>query len=419
VPASMPAGRGRNLGAHFYETSALTKLADYSRFNNHCDTFVLGSDQLWNWYSNRSTGSYHYFLDFVDKNHKKIAYATSFGHDYVHYPEEMRLKIGYLLQRFDALSVRENSAVEVCRRDFNVDAVQVIDPVFLCDMDSYDQAIALSSIKLEHESYVLAYLLNPTHDKLEAVRHTAAQRGLPYKIILDGQSRSAELMENAENDPNIVGPLEVADWLNYFRHADNVVTDSFHGFCYSVIFQRNMVIFPNEKRGMARFNTIADLTGLHGRLCYSLDEFMEKKLWEVPVDFEAVSVMMKPHIEFGFKWLTEALEQHKRVPTTKELQLKQVLDFKTKQAALEKQFAEAQANDRSASEKRFAKISESISLAQSENSERLKALEEANIRQAEQIEELRALLADAEQRLNNTINNQGWIIKVLRKLGGK
>ena len=68
---------------------------------------------MWNWYSNRDVGTYHYFLDFVDDQHEKIAYSTSFGHDHVDYPEDMFLKISYYLQRFDAITVREKSVVTI------------------------------------------------------------------------------------------------------------------------------------------------------------------------------------------------------------------------------------------------------------------------------------------------------------------
>ena len=149
----------------FYEYPEFHPLGEQFEYNRQCDTFIVGSDQLWNWWSNRDVGTYYFFLNWVDDAHKKLAYSTSFSHDLVYYPKEMRLKIGYLLSRFDGISVRERSGVTVCKRDFGADAVQTIDPVFLCDIDSYVKLASLSKMEAPSTGYVLAYILNPTDDK--------------------------------------------------------------------------------------------------------------------------------------------------------------------------------------------------------------------------------------------------------------
>lgn len=325
VPAKKSNTATRRFANHFYEQSMLYPISEYHRFNYHCESFVVGSDQLWNWYSNKDVGSYHFFLDFVDNKHRKIAYSTSFGHEYVHYPEDMRLRVGYYLSRFDAISVREQNAVEVCRRDFNVDAVQTMDPVFLCDKGSYEEAIALSKLELK-EPYVLAYILNPTEEKIEAVRLVAKKRNLKYHIILDGQADFAELKSQA-NDENVVEHVEIADWLKYFKNASYVVTDSFHGFCYSIVFQRNMSVFPNKLRGLDRFNSLAQMTGLTDRLVYSYNEFKDTQPWNTAINFETVVQRLQPEIDRSYAWLKTALERRKLPPSVKELQMWKTLEY--------------------------------------------------------------------------------------------
>lgn len=333
APAHFADTKTRRFAKHFYEQSMITRMADYKRFNYHCDTFVVGSDQLWNWYSNRDIGTYYYFLDFVDDWRKKIAYSTSFGHDNVYYPEEMRLKISYLLNRFDAISVREKSAVEVCRRDFNVDAVQTMDPVFLCSMEDYDKAIALSNVEIT-QPYVLAYILNPTDEKMESIRYVASQLHLPYHVILDGQD-DFEKLKALANDPNVLENIEIADWLKYFKNAEYVITDSFHGFCYSIIFSRNMAVFPNKLRGLARFDTLSQSAGLEDRLFYSKEALIKKAPWTKPVDFDQVRGRMQPQIDYSIRWLKDALDMPKQSPTSKELELKHLLEDREKLCRLE------------------------------------------------------------------------------------
>ncbi|MBE6692262.1 MAG: 4Fe-4S dicluster domain-containing protein [Ruminococcaceae bacterium] len=310
---------------NFYETSAPTTLEQYPRFNNHCDTFLVGSDQLWNWYSNKNIGTYNFFLDFVEDSHKKIAYSTSFGHESPYYPKEMRLKLTYLLNRFDAISVREDSAIDVCKRNFDSKAVQTIDPVFLCSMEDYEKAAALSKVKTEKE-YVIAYILDPTKEKIEAVRKVASELGIPYHIMLDGQGKFEDKKALA-NDPNVVENVQIADWLKYFKNSSYVVTDSFHGYCYSIIFGKSMSVFPNHHRGVTRFANLSRLSGLEDRCSASYEEFLAKEEWKKPVDFEKVREYMKPMIDYSYNWLKNALDAPKQHPSAKEILYKTVLNL--------------------------------------------------------------------------------------------
>lgn len=319
----------RDFANHFYDKSPMTKLQDFRGYNGTCDLFLTGSDQLWNWWSNRDVGTYYYFLDFADKWHKKIAYATSFGHEMVIYPEEMRLRLGYYLSRFQAISVREKSGVTVCKRDFDVDAVQTMDPVFLCDREDYEQAISLSNVEIKG-NYLLAYILNPTKEKGEMVRRIASERKIDYYIILDGQGDSDQLRKEMDDDEHLLQNIRVEDWLKYFKNADAVFTDSYHGFCYTIIFEKPMIVFPNKLRGLARFTTLAELSGLENHFVYSLEELERKKLWDKDIDFSAVKASLKDPIEFSCNWLKNALEQDKLPPSVRELQLEKSLEHDAK-----------------------------------------------------------------------------------------
>ena len=334
MPTELPEGKryGIEFARHFYDVSDVMR-GDYRRFNALCDTFLCGSDQLWNYDCNRFFGYGYFFFDFVDNKKKKIAYATSFGRDTENYPDPQKLRVGYYLSKFDAVSVREKSGVDICRDSFGVDATHVLDPVFLCDMASYEEAIALSRVALPGR-YVLSYLLDVTPEKLEAVRLTAESLGLPYRIILDGQKDIAKLKAEID-DPNIVNPIRIEDWLNYFQNADYVVTDSFHGFCYSIIFHRPMSVFANKYRGMARFETICDLTDLHNRLVFTLDELKEKALHREPIDFDAVDGKLGPMKAFSLQWLKNALDKRKLPTSVRELQLWKAIEHDRRLHALE------------------------------------------------------------------------------------
>ena len=115
--------------------------------NQLCKMFVVGSDQLFN------DGLYNNFgrwctLDWVQDNKKKIAYAASFGHDYIWSPEETRAEMAHFMKRFDAFSVREQSGVDICKKEFDIDAQWVLDPVFLCKPEYYRELAKQPSKKV-------------------------------------------------------------------------------------------------------------------------------------------------------------------------------------------------------------------------------------------------------------------------------
>lgn len=325
----------RRFAKYFYEISKPVEIKDYGGFNSKCETFLVGSDQLWHWWSNRDIGTYYYFLNFVDKWHKKVAYSTSFGHESGYYPEEMRMQIGYYLSRFDAISVREDSAVTICQRDFCVNAVQTIDPVFLCDRDCYKEAIDLSGLSLD-VPFVLGYILNPSSDKINSIRYAAEQLNITYYIILDGQGNKKELTEIV-HDSHVVENVEIADWLKYFSKAQYIITDSFHGFCFSIIFKKNVTIFPNQLRGLTRFESLARLSSLDDRFVYSYDEFVEKAQWTKNICYNDVTIKLKPAIDFSRNWLEKALSKRKTPPSTKTLQYEAYFDIQNRLKLLEQQ----------------------------------------------------------------------------------
>lgn len=330
---------GIQFARHFYDISKITDEKDFSRFNDVCDSFVVGSDQLWNWWCNKDMGFGYFFLNFVNKDHRKIAYATSFGSDWSSYPENVRIRVSYYLSRFDAVSVREKSGVQLCERDFNRKAEWVMDPVFLCDMDSYKEVIALSN-KKETEPYLFAYILDPTEDKLNAVKHVAKAKHLAYRIAVDGLGNKAEAIAQLRDDPNIISNLRIEDWLYYISNSEYVIADSFHGFCFSIIFKKQVIAYVNAHRGKARFDTIASAAGLEKFVIESSSQIGERGLLEAEIDYSQVDAMLAPIIERSRAWLKNALTDRRLLPSINELQLWKCLEHDQKIAKLKDEIEE-------------------------------------------------------------------------------
>lgn len=316
---------GLQFARKFFDCSKITNDKNFARFNGVCDTFLVGSDQLWNWWNIRHNHMGFFFLDFVYKGHKRIAYATSFGKDDTDFPDDKRINVGYNLSKFDSISVREKSGVDVCKNEFGVEATHVLDPVFLCDMDSYNEVISLATHK-ENEKYVFSYILDPTEDKIEMVKNVAKTLGLPYRIAVDALRDNDEhskrvTEELLANDPNVLTSLRIEDWLYYIANASFVATDSFHGFCFSIIFNKPVIAYINPKRGKARFESIAETTGLEDRLITASKQIDEKGLIEAQIDYESVNKALDFERERSRKWLIDALEKPVRKTSVQELLL--------------------------------------------------------------------------------------------------
>ena len=159
----------------YYNVSRIYTARDMHWLNYSCHAFVSGSDQLWNPYLEEYAGS-EYFLSFVNEHNLKLSYASSFGNiDSV--SDEFRNKYKKLLDRFNGITVREDYAVDICKKDFEIDAKQVCDPIFLCDFNDY-KILADSSQKDYGHNYLLNFLLDPNDEKIKAYHYVLEKKGL-------------------------------------------------------------------------------------------------------------------------------------------------------------------------------------------------------------------------------------------------
>lgn len=220
---------------------------DWKTANQCFETFVVGSDMSWNWNLYRfSTYPIYLTLGFADDNKRKISYAPSFGTNKGEKDigENARMLYSYYLKRFDAISVREDYGVDMCRELFDVQARQVLDPVFLCDEKVWSELGARSQIRFDEE-YLLAYVLNPTESKRQLIIEAAKKLNKKLVVILDLEMNYESNRQRMNLDKNIVKP-GVVDWLAYFQHASYVITDSFHGACFSIMFKKKFIAIKNR-----------------------------------------------------------------------------------------------------------------------------------------------------------------------------
>ena len=183
-------------------------------------------------------------LDFAGDDKKKIAYATFFGSGDFQAPKDFTEKAVKCMRRMNAISVREKEGVDICRRVFGVKADHVLDPVLMADPHVLGDLADNCGLD-EKEPYIATYILDPDSRKTggppscfqkltEAYQHAG---WLVHKF--PANKKEAEPAHTIEN-------LQVEQWLYYFKNSDFVITDSFHGTCMAILF--NKPSSPSEIR---------------------------------------------------------------------------------------------------------------------------------------------------------------------------
>lgn len=230
---------------------------------NGIRTLLVGSDQVWNPFCGYQ---HYYYLDFAAPEHRKVAYAASFGNSLHMYQGEYMARAKAYLQRFDAISVRERQGVEMLRDHFGVpEAKHALDPVFLRDA-AWWNGLADKGEIVVGERYLLAYILNSTPEKQAAIAKAARERGIGKVIYIFDGARKQPLDKQPGLEITSFNGIDVYSWLKVIRDADLVVTDSFHGTCFSIIFKKQVFAIGNSTRGMDRFTSLAEQFGLQDRL---------------------------------------------------------------------------------------------------------------------------------------------------------
>lgn len=248
------------------------------------DAIVVGSDQVW-----RATMSDipTYFLSFTKAiNVKRIAYAASFGTDDLNEYSKMDMKIASeSIKLFDAVSVREKSGVHLCRDYFKMDAVHVLDPTMLLSKDDYLKLLEEED-KPCSENILLTYVLDRTQEKNDII-----QRVGEALHLTSCENGAVKYFSNVveSNVSECIYP-SVSRWVAGFRDAQFVVTDSFHGTVFSIIFNKPFVAILNSKRGSSRFISLLSVLGLENRLISTTNDLLEEHL--KPIDYTEVNKIL-------------------------------------------------------------------------------------------------------------------------------
>jgi len=221
-----------------FSQNLMKKICKQYRLN----AVIVGSDQVWRADFALNYG-YNYFLDFVPKNVRKLSYAASFGLSSWNYSIEQTARIKELLSDYKGVSVREDEAVDLCKKHLGIDVKQMPDPTMLLTASEYD---TIASPRLIDKKYIFVYWLG---NKETAETYILDFEAKGYKVIYVGL-REQRIFPSVE------------DWLSYIKYADVVLTDSFHGCVFSILYHRPLKVCENTSGGYGRIKSLFQSVGV-------------------------------------------------------------------------------------------------------------------------------------------------------------
>ena len=234
------------------------------------DTVIYGSDTIWYYQTDYFKNNWSHFFG-ADYDGKKISFAASIGSTDINYLSKQNF-LSEQINKFTHLSVRDPATYDyvksVLKKDMNV--MQVVDPTMLLTREKYESLAPV----IDKKGYILFYYFSAIPKNVKnQVEEFAKKTG--REIIVMGENLGwAD--RYVSNDPFLM--------LSYYKNADFVVTNTFHGNVFSLIFNKQFISFGKEKPKVV---SLLDKFGLNARLCDTDSDFIS--LFDEKIDYEPIN----------------------------------------------------------------------------------------------------------------------------------
>lgn len=264
--------------------------------NKIYDLFITGSDQVWN--LRLHEGDTSYMLDFVTDMNKKGSYAASFGYNEV--PEEYKELTKKNISDFKYLNIREKQGIDIIKNLIHREGNVVLDPTFLLEKDDYkDIEIPIK----ESKPYVLLYNLTKSKTIIEFAQKLAKENQCKLIVI----NTELKRVYNGKN----VRDASPEKFISYIKNAKFVITSSFHGIAFSIIFNKPFYYELNRKKinNNSRLENISDIFGLESREISNVNDFKNLE----SINYKEVNAKLEALRKDSSKILKEMIEDCKKV----------------------------------------------------------------------------------------------------------
>lgn len=226
-----------------------------------CDLYLVGSDQVWN---PDIVGDKikNFLLDFAPENSYKASYASSIGcNDWLH--KDLSTCMANLLSRFNYITVREGSAVELLKKEFNVTSNRVLDPSFLLSSYNLDKLL----VKTEPSHELVTFKLVYSYDWYLEARKLSKSMNLRWTEL----NRRYIRRQNEIKGFNVVSS-SVEEWITTIANSKYFITDSFHGCVFALLLKKQFVVVIGLRNRMTRIQSLLNTLSLEHRIVESVEE---------------------------------------------------------------------------------------------------------------------------------------------------
>lgn len=275
---------------HLKLTHKIKTKTDFQELNGCTDNFIVGSDQVFR-YCYSKNNFFNYMLDYTNFSKKRIAFSVSFGTSQFGIKNVfIKLFTKQALKRFDFVSTREDSGVNICKNEFNVNAEHIIDPVFLIDNEKW-QNLANESNN-NYEGVITSYILDNRNSVDKFKTYISNKFNLPI-VEFAGSGAFVE------------------DFVKAFRDSEYIITDSFHGLCFALIFHKKFICILNTKRGTDRFTSLARTFKLDGVFLEDYNEIYNRDNIFTNYDYQIFENIVNYEKEKANEFLKKAINSQK------------------------------------------------------------------------------------------------------------
>lgn len=279
-------------------------IAELRDFNQLCETFIVGSDQWFNRILLNDSCRYMN-LRWVYATKGKAAYAASFGYENYDGTEYDRAELANFLQKFDYFSVREKSGVDLVKKNFGIDAECLLDPVFLCERRKFDELADKAVRKPQKEAYIFTYIMDIDGEINDILLESSTILDMSLCSIIDYANNMKSMKSKWMIDTLYQASHE--EWLLHIRESSYVITDSFHGMCFAIIFEKPFIAVVNSKRGGTRFETVKELLKLEDCFVYDIKEIPSKLKKGLEINYSIMNRSLEELRSKGMNYLRKIL----------------------------------------------------------------------------------------------------------------
>ena len=290
---------------HIQTTNSIYKDTEINKIHEkyNFDAYIVGSDQVWR--RNDAHGNDTEFLHFLANNNKvkKVAYSASFGVSEWEFNEDETKRFQQLAQLFDAISVREDAGVVLCKNHLKVEAEHLVDPTMLLSKNQFISLVKNEEVQ-KSEGTLFSYVLDRNKNKNQIINEVSKTLELKDFEVLPEQNLKMEYKVDFDINKCVFPKIE--QWLKAFIDAEFIITDSFHGTAFSILFNKPFIAIVNKSRGASRFYSLLKTFDLENRAINQEDE-LSLSLLDEKIDFEKVNKILDDEKKKSFNFLTSVL----------------------------------------------------------------------------------------------------------------